>query len=185
MPTQALKPIETRAYGRRFRSRLEARWAVAFTHAFIKWEYEPEGFDLGESGLYLPDFWLPQVSMWAEVKATEPTDNELRKANALSVKSGFPCMLFVGTPAEAAYWAISPNWGWEAKTLGDGTIIKACDYAPFNGDDYHETESRFFSGTGLNSLQFPMPSAYESSCHGLHPAVEAARSARFEHGESP
>ena len=63
-----MKAIETKAYGHRFRSRLEARWAVAFTEARIEWQYEPEGFDLGDAGLYLPDFWLPQVSMWAEVK---------------------------------------------------------------------------------------------------------------------
>jgi hypothetical protein len=32
--------------GYRFRSRLEARWAVFFDVAGIPWQYEPEGFDL-------------------------------------------------------------------------------------------------------------------------------------------
>ena len=52
------KPIETHYKGYRFRSRLEARWAVFFDALQIPYRYEPEGFDL--NGLwYLPDFYLP------------------------------------------------------------------------------------------------------------------------------
>lgn len=50
-----IKAIETRYAGHRFRSRLEARWAVAFDHLGITWEYEPEGFQTS-AGMYLPDF---------------------------------------------------------------------------------------------------------------------------------
>lgn len=39
-------PIETLYRGYRFRSRLEARWAVFFDVAGIPWQYEVEGFDL-------------------------------------------------------------------------------------------------------------------------------------------
>lgn len=63
----SLKPIETVYQGYRFRSRLEARWAVLFGSLGMKWEYEPEGFDL--NGVwYLPDFRLPDLSLWVEVK---------------------------------------------------------------------------------------------------------------------
>jgi hypothetical protein len=41
-----IKPIETLYRGYKFRSRLEARWAVFFDVAGIAWQYEPEGFDL-------------------------------------------------------------------------------------------------------------------------------------------
>jgi nucleoside 2-deoxyribosyltransferase len=51
-----IKAIETRYKGYRFRSRLEARWAVFFDALGLEWEYEPEGFDLGDAGWYLPDF---------------------------------------------------------------------------------------------------------------------------------
>lgn len=34
----------------------------------IKYEYEPEGYDLGELGWYLPDFWLPEHRWHVEVK---------------------------------------------------------------------------------------------------------------------
>jgi hypothetical protein len=41
-----IKPIETLYRGYRFRSRVEARWAIFFDVAGIPWQYEPEGFDL-------------------------------------------------------------------------------------------------------------------------------------------
>lgn len=68
-----IKAIETRYAGCHFRSRLEARWAVAFDHLGIAWEYEPEGFETSV-GRYLPDFRIsaenPALSgiTWIEVK---------------------------------------------------------------------------------------------------------------------
>lgn len=53
-----VKTIETHYKGYRFRSRLEARWAVFFDAMGIDYEYEPEGFDLGDGIWYLPDFLL-------------------------------------------------------------------------------------------------------------------------------
>lgn len=71
-----MKAIETEYKGYRFRSRLEARWAVFFDACNVKWEYEPEGFDLGDGLYYLPDFLLHDVwirnfiktDLWIEVK---------------------------------------------------------------------------------------------------------------------
>lgn len=51
-----IKAIETYYKGYRFRSRLEARWAVFFDAAGIEYEYEPEGFRLEDGSCYLPDF---------------------------------------------------------------------------------------------------------------------------------
>ncbi|MBQ1792526.1 MAG: hypothetical protein II008_20290 [Oscillospiraceae bacterium] len=53
---EAIKPIETIYHGYRFRSRLEARWAVFLDSLGVKYEYEPEGFKLPDGSLYLPDF---------------------------------------------------------------------------------------------------------------------------------
>lgn len=53
-----LKPIETRYKGYRFRSRLEARWAVFFEEMKLDWIYEPEGFQLPSGVWYLPDFFV-------------------------------------------------------------------------------------------------------------------------------
>jgi hypothetical protein len=64
-----LRAIETHAYGYRFRSRLEARWAVFFTELGVSWEYEPQGFDVGGEP-YLPDFKVVTGDLvyWYEVK---------------------------------------------------------------------------------------------------------------------
>lgn len=60
--------IETEYAGYKFRSRLEARWAVFFDSLGVEWRYEPEGFEAGRTR-YLPDFYLPELKVWCEVKA--------------------------------------------------------------------------------------------------------------------
>ena len=74
-----IKPIETHYAGCRFRSRLEARWAVFFDTLRVKWEYEREGYEVfdrlricgtDEPWYYLPDFWLPDYDIHAEVKGS-------------------------------------------------------------------------------------------------------------------
>jgi len=69
-----INAIDTEYAGCRFRSRLEARWAVYFDALGIAWQYEPQGFHLsapGKSGTYLPDFYLPALDLWVEVKGSE------------------------------------------------------------------------------------------------------------------
>lgn len=65
---ETIKPIETFYNGYRFRSRLEARWAVFFDAAKIKYQYEPEGYQLDNDQYYLPDFYLPDFDTYVEVK---------------------------------------------------------------------------------------------------------------------
>lgn len=59
--------IETEYKGYRFRSRLEARWAVFFDALRIEWKYETEGYEV-DGARYLPDFFLPASNDWVEVK---------------------------------------------------------------------------------------------------------------------
>lgn len=86
-----IKAIPTEYKGYRFRSRLEARWAVFFDACGADWEYEPEGFDLGDGTYYLPDFLLHGVTIhhglfkencdvYVEVKGKR-TDDDARKIN--------------------------------------------------------------------------------------------------------
>lgn len=63
-----IKAIETEYKGYRFRSRLEARWAVFFDACKIDYEYEPEGYEDKEIK-YLPDFYLPKFDLHCEVKS--------------------------------------------------------------------------------------------------------------------
>ena len=80
------KAIQTSYKGYLFRSRLEARWAVFFDACGVDWEYEPEGYDLGDGIRYLPDFLLHGVEgrdggdLYVEVKG-KMTDADAQKIN--------------------------------------------------------------------------------------------------------
>jgi hypothetical protein len=84
-----IKPIETEYKGYRFRSRLEARWAVFFDAIGIKWEYEPEGYQFEDGTMYLPDFKLLNVknrscrAIFVEVKGNMK-DEDMHKINLFS-----------------------------------------------------------------------------------------------------
>lgn len=53
-----------------FRSALEAGWAATLDSLSIRWQYEPETIALPSGANYLPDFWLPEIGTWLEVKGT-------------------------------------------------------------------------------------------------------------------
>jgi hypothetical protein len=53
-----------------FRSKLEADWAATLDHYAIRWDYEPETITLPSGANYIPDFWLPELGTWLEVKGT-------------------------------------------------------------------------------------------------------------------
>ena len=59
--------IPTAYRGVTFRSQLEAKYAKALDDLKIKWEYETKLFRLG-TYRYLPDFWLPELHTFLEVK---------------------------------------------------------------------------------------------------------------------
>lgn len=155
-----MKAIETQYKGYRFRSRLEARWAVYFDALGIEWEYEKEGFVLDDDSWYLPDFWLPQVGMWAEVKPVRFTEMERRKAEQLNR----PCVLLVGVPDLVAY-AITDEY--------DDDCFITAHYIIHKPEGYGEYVGRFYMGTGGCSPNYFPDSEY---------AVECALSARFEQG---
>lgn len=164
-----IKPIETVFDGNRFRSRLEARWAVALHELEIKYEYEKEGFPL-ICGRYLPDFWLPypadmndtaykNAGHWLEVKGVEPTQHELTMLLHLSLETNHSGMLVWGPPWDFKKFMThrSGNYGW-SPILDD-------DIVP----DFWLLAQRFCS----------------CSFQDADRAIAKAKSARFEHGETP
>ena len=64
----------------------------------IAWEYEKKEYDLGDAGWYLPDFWLPQFRMWAEVKPEVFNEVETAKVEALAKATGHDVLQLVGMP---------------------------------------------------------------------------------------
>jgi len=101
-----IKPIETIYNGYRFRSRLEARWAVFFDSCGVEYEYEPEGYELGDGLRYLPDFLIHgnhgrgDYDLYVEVKGGKISDidNEKIRRFCELTKSGNPkrSVLLVG-----------------------------------------------------------------------------------------
>ena len=91
-----IEALPTHYDGYLFRSRLEARWTVFFNALRIPYEYEAEGFQLGELGCYLPDFRLPAHRYWIEIKGQQPTRDEIRKLGAVSIATGWKSYIFSG-----------------------------------------------------------------------------------------
>ena len=205
--TTQIKAIETRYKGYRFRSRLEARWAVFFDALGIDWEYEKEGYDLGAAGWYLPDFWLPDNhGCFFEVKATEPIDAEREKCRQLALMHEMPCLIGYGRLGSAqvrfdvfhsmSNFSPTPN----GVVLSNGKIemdVQTHVYAM--ADNLDLDCMGIFSSFGIrgidatrNFVDFPFfPASSLSFGHGdswstlkdLNAAFAAARAARFEHGE--
>lgn len=128
-----IKPIETIYKGYRFRSRLEARWAVFFDHLGIPYDYEREGYQT-EFGWYLPDFYIfpygeTPYGYIVEVKPDIPTDTEKLKLASLvfELPSYTEALLLIGSPNEHSpmlHYSTEPTDGkkgarwWEQYVLG-------------------------------------------------------------------
>ncbi len=205
-----IQAIETRYAGHRFRSRLEARWAVAFDAIGIRWEYEAQGVvvedrlttwgDASASRPYLPDFWLPDHDVYCEVKGAL-TDEEARPvleaAAYLSSAGGAGCgyengghdLVVLGpiprtlnAPARLhmhkGTLSATP-WLFEARRTGhDGRV---------GGDEpvLASDSGEFAAGAGrlTEGLSTYMWLDLDLGLI-LNRAYSAARSARFEHGQS-
>jgi hypothetical protein len=111
-----MRVIETKYAGVQFRSRLEARWAVVFDELGLAWEYEKEGYCFDDGTFYLPDFYLPDLNCWFEVKGNPPTDEEKLKAKSLSTATRTLTIIASGT-MDIEFCSPRINWGvgWRAK----------------------------------------------------------------------
>lgn len=199
-----LKPIETCYDGYKFRSRLEARWAVFFNALDIKYEYEPEGYDLGNGLYYLPDFWLPEQDCWVEVKGAAPTPKEFAKALKLTILSGKPVFIAEGpipsfslkAPKLYNIWGLTSSgygrtFAWTVCGLchkvgitecGSDGLLCNCE----NYDGFGAFADEKYCGQGLYACSECVCSD-KGKCHydpAYHPflskAYTAARQARFE-----
>lgn len=153
-----MKPISTTYAGYNFRSRLEARWAVFFDSLGIPYTYEAEGYDL--SGLrYLPDFVIHPATnpVYCEIKPPgAPTFNEHEKARKLSHESGHAVYILCGDPYAVLVSGVSVAWGYRGVSIGRD------------------------AGDSLARVLIP---GYSRQV--IEAAANAARAARFEHGETP
>ena len=188
-----IKAIQTQYKGYNFRSRLEARWAVFFDALGIKWEYEAQGYDLGELGYYLPDFWLPEFDCWIEVKPTSEKHNEAFGYLAYFGNYIGPIICTIGTPSMDRGDGFL-YCGDTTETGTGGAYQNACKFvwcATCGKNSLLLDDSRLPDRRTLYRTTQTMTPWTGSHCnHGfsahsaLFQAVTAARSARFEHGQS-
>jgi hypothetical protein len=188
-----ITPVQTRYKGYHFRSRLEARWAVLFDNLpmISSWEYEPETFNLGEAGLYLPDFKLLYGSskspLWIEVKPDLKSIPQKNWEKIVAFGDQHDMLILDGPPDLRMY--LDPFLALEREER-DGA--KPEFRKPYVLDEKAEDKRRF--GTCLVGKNWG-PWVYEghefieySMGRGFMDdyvsAVNAARSARFEWGTS-
>ena len=108
-----IKPRPTVYKGYRFRSRLEARWAVFFDNLRrVEWRYEPDTYDTTH-GPVTPDFVisLPASTWFVEVKPTvdhlteqavEKYDNLVyRHAKSLDLHHSVGWLFLIGDPKDS------------------------------------------------------------------------------------
>lgn len=204
-----IKAIETRYKGCRFRSRLEARWAVFYDALGLRWDYEPQGFSL-PSGPYLPDFFIHDINAWVEIKPAEPTPRENILASELCAASRQRVYVFcdgIYLPGSRNTWAPTAEMtGWDE--WGE-TDEHGCDGELYGDSGYWWCQCAACGRFGIHyegrSDRLPCKSqqAVPSPCpkesrwgdsYGpgggpasprLLSAYQAALSARFEHGETP
>lgn len=200
-----IKAIETVYNGYRFRSRLEARWAVFFDTLGIKYEYEKEGYDLGEAGWYLPDFYFPERKMFVEIKAGDPGVDELKKVSELACQHKTTAWLFCGLPSiheeDFVEMRMITAYGYDFYPYPEDVIESALnDPDEYGGwekvERIFETGGAAFSIGGGQSCHLLIGSEQNraSSNWALFPSIKygtwlkaslIARQARFEHGEKP
>lgn len=176
-----ITPIETVYKGYRFRSRLEARWAIFFDSLGIPWEYEKEGFDIGGKW-YLPDFYLPQIDTWIEIKPAlgkddldEWPDHPFEGCNQISLPH---LVVIKGDP-----WVDPEN---DSEFSYNGFIIGDFYYwfceCPVCGKIGIEFEGRSARICGDKCCP-DSDKEYNTHSPRLLEAYRKARQARFEHGE--
>lgn len=112
-PAQAgpggILPIPTEYAGVKFRSRLEARWAVYLDLVGIEWQYEKEGYQL-PSGWYVPDFWLPRHKKWMAIKYENGFGAaEFLKCRDLCEFTKFDVVMADGDPRPTAFMGFWPG----------------------------------------------------------------------------
>lgn len=185
-----IQPIETVYNNYRFRSRLEARWAVFFDTAGIKYEYEYEGWNLGHT-YYLPDFWLPELDTWIEVKgsSTEFQPEHDRKLAMLTTHKGWFGLMLVGTPDHLQ----QEHYGYFAGVYVGKTSFASCIVChqvgllttPFlENFSVEERIPPYFYRLRCNcrnEVAFPFAS---TNSRRIDDAFIKARQARFEFGEN-
>lgn len=177
-----MKPIETKYHGHRFRSRLEARWAVFFDAFGVSWEYEPQGYDLGELGYYLPDFILEgRVIVEVKPPTYEASEEDWDRWNTITELPGVQTFFLAsGVPDGTRTWHGLEQ---SSNPLVGRYALARCEECYSLVFARMDAMSVVYTGARLCSSD-----CESQNCDLLDPYCEEiarATRARFEYGETP
>lgn len=180
---EAIKAIQTTFRGIKYRSRLEARWAVFFTSLGWSFQYEPEGYVFADRTKYLPDFKIEMFGVHVEIKP-KLDDDRLAATKLLNfaLHGPTPILLIAGVP-------------------GSATMMLFCQHAAEMYLRRNKDDERCYStqnmlekmgefvvvefGYGANGgWQLQSRDDVEHCKAAVAYAADIAKSARFEHGEN-
>lgn len=196
VPAPSMEPVQTRYAGCHFRSRLEAKWAVFFDHLDMEWQYEPERYMVGPKEArrtYLPDFHLTGHDLWVEVKGDPAALDPVLMYAAADPYHGLP-----SSPYGAArdYGLVEPRIvtvgpvprspGAHGLVCVVAGAILAWQRGVFTctGGKHHLAPVGTPQHEGLDGGLLDATATGLAPCDHVRAAYVAARSARFEHGES-
>lgn len=169
-----------------FRSSLEADWAATLDALNIAWKYEPEGILLDSGDAYVPDFHLPEIGTWLEVKGNGvPREEKAREFARMRVCkcAGKWCrcdwpggeVVLIGRPSVRSSGEQRMRFGamhWE-DALGGNAWLAQCEHC----GTYSWCRPRHFLGCRACRRRF-------QNCHLLNSGeVEFRRSARPKYME--
>ena len=196
---EMMKALETHYNGYKFRSRLEARWAVFFDQCGIEYDYEVQGF-ITSKGPYLPDFYLPNLhgGLWIEIKPIHEdgeAEDKLSDVAAITEKAG---LLLSGDPLDNVN-AYHCGKGTNSIIFSTGSdypyLFCVCPVCNKVGIEFDGRGARVCNNDKCNNDDFIDPENFSHLTHPdkayspRHPillnAAEYARKARFEFGEKP
>lgn len=179
-----IKAIETVFDGHRFRSRLEARWAVFFKELELPYEYELEGFEVGDGVRYLPDFFLPGLDVHVEVKPNcELARKDLEKLIRFGVDCEQQLLLIIGSPSHEEMYLVNrccaDSWSTFSESASDEELREAF----FEGvvDWAHVEFGRVPRQPGIHLVYKSRDPMWDAN---VTMALAKAKRARFEHGRS-
>lgn len=193
----SIKPIETVYNGYRFRSRLEARWAVFFDAVGIEYQYEPEGFILDDGTKYLPDFYMPRFNIYAEIKPSRASDDGKAEKFAFGFSHGEGvggCLICYGLPSNHNLRFVS---GCELDEGGGGCWdsedgdFNVCFREYLDGSgiclfvDYWKDELSFYDANNIAVPCYDIGCITDGTYDSFVDAERKAKQARFEYGETP
>ncbi len=187
------RAIETHYRGFRFRSRLEARWAVFMDALEVRWCYETEGYVLDRGDCYLPDFYLPTLNCYLEIKGDKPTAAQCDKTSRFACEIGKRVYLFYGemadqipaNPYDSHIAADSAICFFTDGSQDTGYLWCECDQCRSVGIEYGGRSDRLPCKKTTCTPSVHGDRGYNFSSTRLLNAYHAAQAARFEHGENP